>query len=402
MSTWSEERRKNQAAEAAERRKDKDADLDRRLKAEAAQRKQQQDARAAREAEKRRKKRERKAARKARIDWVANNTDLAAAMTVMACGMIPAFYFQLDALTDAGVFAGLAALLAFMLEAGAWAGTAGEVKALKAGRAVWPYKVAVWSFTATAASVNFAHGLETAWWLGAILAASSIVPVALFHMVMAGRHKAKPKPKPDPERKKRERHQRNRRKHHPRVADVADRLVSAAPFGTLAWEEAFAAAWSIVHGTTKPGMTPELHVIAARSQARIAAAVEPPKKEKEGIRAAILERLNDPLPDGSPVLESGGATTPVSKRPKGRTTRFPSGEEGVRNLADEKAKEAALAERLPETHELADELALRGRELSARQISKKLHIRLADAKTLRDWALAERAEPRIPAVNGSH
>lgn len=402
MSTWSEERRKNNAADAAERRKDRDADLDRRLKVDAERRKQEQAARAARDAEKRRKKRERKAARKARIDWIVNNTDLAAAMTVMACGMIPAFYFQLDALTEAGVFIGLAALLAFMLEAGAWAGTAGEVKALKAGRAVWPYKVAVWSFTATAASVNFAHGLDTAWWLGAILAASSVVPVALFHMVMAGRHKAKAKPKPDPQRKDRERHEKNRRRHHPTVANLADRLVSAAPFGTFAWEEAFVAAWSIVHGTNKPGMTPELHAVAARSQARIADAVEPPKRDKEGIRAAILERLNDPLPGQSPVLETGAPTTPLGKRRKGRTTRFPSGEEASPNLADEKAKEAALAERLPEVHDLADELAVKGRELSARQISKKLHTRLTDAKTLRDWALSERPAVRIPAVNGSH
>jgi hypothetical protein len=399
VSSWAEERRRNNAADRAENRKDADAALDRRLKAQEALRAQRRDDKATRDAEQRRKKRERRAAWKQRTDWVATNTDLAAALAVMVAGMIPAFYFQLDALMGAGVFAGLAALLAFMLEAGAWAATAGEVKALKAGRAVWPYRIAIWTFTAAAASINFAHGLGTAWWLGAILAASSIVPVALFHMVMAGRHVAKPK---DATAKARARHEKKRRKHHTDVADLADRLVSAAPFGTLSFEDAFAAAWSIKHGTAKPGMTPELHAVATRSQARLAEALELPKADAKSVRAALLERLTDPLPGTSPVIETGAVTLPVSKRPKGRTTRFPSGKQAPSNLADEKAKEAALAERLPEVHDLADELAVKGRELSARAISKKLHIRLVDAAELRDLAVAQRPGRRIPAVNGHH
>ncbi|MFC8273770.1 hypothetical protein ACFUJR_14855 [Streptomyces sp. NPDC057271] len=397
MSSWSEERRLNNAADRAESRKDADAALDRRLKAEEAARQRRREENAAAEAEKRRKKRERKAAWKQRTDWVAVNTDLAAALAVMVAGMIPAFYFQLDALTGAGVFAGLAALLAFMLEAGAWAATAGEVKALKAGRAVWPYRIAIWTFTTAAASINFAHGLEKAWWLGAILAASSIVPVALFHMVMAGRHKAKPK---DATAKARQRHEKKRRKDHPREARLADRLLSAAEYGTLSFEEAFNAAWSIVNGTAKLGMTPELHAAATRSQARLAQSLELPKTDGKAIRAALLERLTDPLPGRSPLLADGGESTPVSKRPKGRTTRFPSGKQASSNLADEKAREAALAERLPEVHTLADELAVKGRELSARQISKRIHIRLEDAAKLREMALAQRTPHRIPAVNG--
>lgn len=398
MSSWSEERRLNLAAEGAERRKNDEAALDRRLKAKAAQVKQARDERANREADKRRKKREQKAAWKARADWVAVNTDLAAALTVMVAGMIPAFYFQLNALMGAGVFAGLAALLAFMLEAGAWAATAGEVKAMKAGRAIWPYRIAIWSFTTAAASINFAHGMETAWWLGAILAASSIVPVALFHMVMAGRHAAKPKA--DPQVKARAKHEKRRRKHHPAVASLADRLQSAAEHDTLTFEAAFAAAWAIMHGTSKPGMTPELHAVATRSQDRLAQSLELSKGDAKSIRAALLERLTNPLPGGSPVLGDGGASTPIGDRPKGRTTRFPTGKQAPENLADAKAREASLAERLPDVHGLADELAVKGRELSARAISKKLRVRLVDAIELRDLALAERAGTRIPAVNG--
>ncbi|MFD6113619.1 hypothetical protein ACFWG0_26400 [Streptomyces yangpuensis] len=398
MSSWSEERRLNLAAEGAERRKDNEAALDRRLKAREAQAKLAREERANREAEKRRKKRERKAAWKARTDWIAVNTDLAAALAVMVAGMIPAFYFQLDALMGAGVFAGLAALLAFMLEAGAWAATAGEVKAMKSGRAVWPYRIAIWTFTTAAASINFAHGLGTAWWLGAILAASSIVPVALFHMVMAGRHIAKPKP--GPEVKGRAKHEKRRRKDHKAVADLADRMVSAAEYDTLDFEEAFVAAWAIIHGTPKPGMTPELHGMATRSQGRLAQSLGLTKNEGASIRAALLERLTNPLPGASPVLESEGASTPLKDRPKRPTTRFPSRKQAPSNLADKKAHEASLAERLPDVHDLADEMALKGRELSARAISKKLHIRLVDAAELRDLALAERSGTRIPAVNG--
>lgn len=398
MSSWSEERRLNLAAEGAERRKSDEAALDRRLKAKEAQVKLARDERANREAEKRRKKRDRKAAWKARADWVAVNTDLAAALAVMVAGMIPAFYFQLDALMGAGVFAGLASLLAFMLEAGAWAATAGEVKAMKASRAVWPYRIAIWSFTTAAASINFSHGLEKAWWLGGILAASSIVPVALFHMVMAGRHVAKPKA--GPEVKGRAKHEKRRRKHHRPVADLADRMVSAAEFDTLTFEEAFAAAWAIIHGTSKPGMTPELHAVATRSQDRLARSLELSKGSAKSIRAALLERLTDPLPGGSPILGEGGASTPIGDRPKSRTTRFPSRKRAPSNLADKKAREASIAERLPDVHGLADELAVKGRELSARAISRKLHIRLIDAAELRDLALAERAGTRIPAVNG--
>lgn len=400
MSTWREQRRLDNAADRAEARRDADAALERQLKAREAARKQRRDDQQARDADKRRKKRERKAAWKARTDWIAVNTDLAAALAVMVAGMIPAFYFQLDALINAGVFAGLAALLAFMLEAGAWAATAGEVKAMKAGRALWPYRIAIWSFTTAAASINFAHGLQTAWWLGAILAASSIVPVALFHMVMAGRHAAKPKP--DPKAKERARHEKRRRKHHPRVADLADRLLSAAEYGTLTFEEAFSSAWTILHGTKKPGLTPELHDVATRSQARLAEALEPPKGGAPSVRTALLERLTNPLPDPSPLFESGAATLPVKGRPKGRTTRFPSGKDASPNIADEKARQAALAERLPEVYALADELAVKGRELSARAISKHLHIRLADAAELRDLASARRSATRIPAVNGTH
>jgi hypothetical protein len=297
MSTWHEERRRNQAADADQRRKDKDADLDRRLKAQAAEDKRRREEQAAREADERRRKRERKAAWKARADWVANNTDLAASLAVMVAGMIPAFYFQYESLTDAKVFGGLAALLAFMLEAGAWAATVGEIKAMKAGRTVLPYRVAIWCFTTAAASINFSHGAEKALWLGAVLAASSIVPVALFHMVMAGRHAAKPKP--DPEAKARARHEKKRRKDHKDVVKLAEKLVSAAPYGALDFEDAFASAWEVKYGTRTPGMTPALHAQAHASRKALNDAFDAANGSPVSMRGRLLELLHPAPVSGS-------------------------------------------------------------------------------------------------------
>ncbi|MGW1088421.1 hypothetical protein ACWD4L_19370 [Streptomyces sp. NPDC002596] len=81
-----------------------------------------------------------------------------------------------------------------MLELGAWAATAGEARVLREHRRVAPYRVAVWSFAALAAAVNACHGSHDYGPADSIvLAASSIAPVALWHMVMAGRHSAKAK-----------------------------------------------------------------------------------------------------------------------------------------------------------------------------------------------------------------
>lgn len=366
MSSWREQRRLDTAADRAEARRDADAALDRRLKEREAARKQQRDDNAARDADKRRKKRERKAAWKQRADWVATNTDLAAALAVMVAGMIPAFYFQLDALMGAGVFAGLAGLLAFMLEAGAWAATAGEVKALKAGRTVLPYRIAVWTFTTAAASINFAHGWKTAWWLGLVLAASSIVPVALLHMVMAGRHKAKPK---NADAKARAKHEKRRRKDHKDVVKLARKLVSAAPYGALAFEEAFASAWEIKYGTRIPGMTPALHGQAHASRKALAAAIDAANGSPVSTRGRLLELLLPAPVKQFPTTESSQVVTDLPPAPKKPTMKA---EKGTR--------------RQPPAHRRS-----KGDSLPFHPVAKT------------EAALERGATPRrIPAVNGHH
>lgn len=98
-------------------------------------------------------------------------------------------------------------------------------------------------------------------------------------------------PKKRAEEKARAKHEKRRRKHHKTVADIADRLISAAPFGSLKFEDAWAQAWAIVHGTGKPGMTPRFHAYAVRSAAALDAALEPAPVDPVVIRRRILDHF---------------------------------------------------------------------------------------------------------------
>ncbi|MFF4746810.1 hypothetical protein [Streptomyces sp. NPDC001268] len=388
MSSWREQRRLDTAADRAEARRDADAALDRRLKEREAARKRQREDSAARDADKRRKKRERKAAWKQRADWVATNTDLAAALAVMVAGMIPAFYFQLDALMGAGVFAGLAGLLAFMLEAGAWAATAGEVKALKAGRTVLPYRIAVWTFTTAAASINFAHGWQTAWWLGLVLAASSVVPVALFHMVMAGRHKAKPK---TADAKARRKHHKGRKRKFKDVATRQKEILLAAPFGTITPEAAWAQAWWDKKGAP---LTVTADVIADRLDAEADVSYVLDRAERTPERLAVEHLLADIFGygggDGGPSGTSTGAPEggPRGGAPKARTALGGKGKRPVSGSADEAPVKPLEEGDLKAVRKLAEALGGVDR-LSARNVREAIGCRNEYALRLRDAVRSE-------------
>jgi hypothetical protein len=109
-------------------------------------------------------------------------------------------------------------------------------------------------------------------------------------------------PKKQAEEKARAKHEKKRRKHHKTVADIADRLISAAPYGSLKFEDAWAQAWAIVHGTSKPGMTPRFHAYAVRSAAALDAALEPAPVDPVVIRRRILDHFRrGPKSSGQPL-----------------------------------------------------------------------------------------------------
>lgn len=304
-------------AEREDRRRRQERE-DRRDREEAAERRREQEADRKRQAREERNaarakaKRERSATRRRWARAVLANGDVTATVVVMLCGMIPAVISQGRGLVHMHMGHLLGTLLPVMLEMSAWAATLGEARALRESRRVWPYRVAVWTSASLAAAINYREGLASYGLTGAvILAASSVGPVALWHMVMAGRHGAKAKrtkteiaaaKRAAAEEKAKAAHAKARRKHHPKVAEVADRLLSAAPYGSLAAETAWQQAWEAVHGAAAPGMTPELYAAAAAAKHRLGVAFELAPQETEQIRTRLLESFYGPTRTALPKL----------------------------------------------------------------------------------------------------
>jgi hypothetical protein len=114
-------------------------------------------------------------------------------------------------------------------------------------------------------------------------------------------------PKKRAEEKARAKHEKRRRRDHRSVAKIADRLMSAAPFGTLKAEEAWTQAWEIVHGTIEPGMTPKLHAQAHVARQALATAFDDANGSPVSVRARLLEILH---PTAAGRLQAPSKTAP--------------------------------------------------------------------------------------------
>ena len=108
------------------------------------------------------------------------------------------------------------------------------------------------------------------------------------------------------EQREQRRHARRRRRDHRTVAKLADRLLSAAAFGSLTAEDAWTRAWGIVHGTTEPGMTPKLHRYAVKSTTALAAARRPGAED-------LRERMSAGLRDVDWVLPTDTTVVPIRR-----------------------------------------------------------------------------------------
>lgn len=108
------------------------------------------------------------------------------------------------------------------------------------------------------------------------------------------------------EQREQQRHARRRRRHHGTVAKVSDRLLSAAPLGSLTTEDAWGRAWEIVHGTDEPGMTPRLHRHAVKSATSLATAKRPSDDE-------VRERITAGLRDVEWVLPTDTNVVPIRR-----------------------------------------------------------------------------------------
>ncbi|MFD5428513.1 DUF2637 domain-containing protein [Streptomyces sp. NPDC127084] len=413
-----EAKREEKRLAAEEKRKDTEAKAEQSRKDADAKRRQEQADKRARQQEKDRKQ----AARRAKVGkltgWLNRNPVTAFVGLVMVCSIVPAVISQVGALSDAGVFVLLAALLSAMLEGTAWALTFMGKAAEDAGRPAGKYRVATWVTAFLAAGVNYWHWSEALpghEWVAVVFAASSLIAIYLWDMKTHGSHgKTREERRREKARKK---HLAARRRHHKDIAAEADRLLSALPFESVTEEEAFATAWRIKKGA-EPGLSAEVYADATNARVALGAAFELGEHVRpELVRAGMLASLYNPLPhrlsEGIPTL---GPTVPLPalKRPsQGATALAGIGVHGSES-ASEKARENAsgkasgnagddasgngrrgrsdeeLEALLPDGLKTAAELVAEGNQISAAALSKRMGIRRDDARRLRDLVVAER------------
>jgi hypothetical protein len=323
MSSWSDERRRNQAAEAEQRRLDKDAAVERALKLRAAEddrrRANRQADKAERRAEKQQRRRDKRDRRRERAQaWAKNTTPgviyrrgTLALVTASALASLPAQIIH---------FAGISLMLLplpFALEGAAWVMAAGVAYADEKGLPPWVrwlLRGLCLGAAGYAAWINFGYGMETAPAVGYGLAAVSLLGPLFFEVRQwvttltfdAAERKRRANDKA------RAKHAKQRYKDHEDVVKLARRLVSAAPFGTLEFEDAFAAAWEIFYGTETPCMTPALHAQQLASRRSLTAAMDEANGTPISVRGRLLTRLH---PAPSVLLSLPGSSQVDSQMP---------------------------------------------------------------------------------------
>ncbi|MET9183476.1 hypothetical protein ABZX88_35475 [Kitasatospora aureofaciens] len=285
---WRTERRADRAAERAEDR------ADRKLAAEEARKD-----RAAAEARRRRDRADRAAKRADRFQaartWFASEGDTAFTILMILLSVTPAIASQVGAL--GGKTDELSAVsLALMLELGAWSATVGGTRALRDGRPVLPYRIAMWGCAAVAAGINVSHNGGPADWFALVMGAASLAGVAFWELRCVGRHGQSRRTREQrAEDRAKRRHQRRRRKHHRPIWESAQRILSGAPYGSLTADEAWAMAWQDVHGDLTPGRTGAMEVQRAASAKQLHEALHPRPAIVYPAPGAELEVL--PLPE---------------------------------------------------------------------------------------------------------
>jgi hypothetical protein len=292
VSSWFEERRADKAADAEERRKTRafEAKLarDERREEKKEQREEQ--------AQRRRDRAQRRQARAARREktLTPGNVYRKGTLALVAASALASLPAQVMHFVSISV---MLLPLPFALEGAAWVMAAGVAYADERKLPAWVrwlLRALSMSAAGFAAWINYDYGRHTAPAVGFGLAAVTLLGPLFFEVRQwvttlsfdAGERKRRT------EAKARARHEKERRRDHEDVVKLARQLVSAAPFGTLAFEEAFAAAWEIKHGTRLPGMTPALHAEALASRKALADAMDAANGSPVSVRASLLETLH--------------------------------------------------------------------------------------------------------------
>lgn len=299
---WNEQRRLDKAAAAEQKRKDADAEAERRLKLRAAEderrRANRQADKAEARAEKQQQRREKRERRRERAQAWTKNTrpgvvyqrGTLALVAASVAAALPAQIMHFAALSLWLVTLPLA------LEGAAWVMAAGVAYADEKNLPAWVrWLLRGLCLTAAgyAAWINYDYGMQTNPAVGYGLAAVSLLGPLVFEIrqwVMNLSFDAAEKKRRTAE-KDRAKHEKKRRRHHKDVTKLAERLVSAAPYGSLALEDAFVAAWEIFYGTATPGMTPALHAQQLASRKSLTDAMDEANGSRISSHAVLLQRL---------------------------------------------------------------------------------------------------------------
>ncbi|MFI1160221.1 hypothetical protein [Streptomyces sioyaensis] len=279
----------------------------------------------------------------------------------------------------------------------------------------WMLRGLVVACAAFAAHINYGYGLslegphglshQDASTVGAGLAAVTILGPAVFEIRQWVSTIAAATGSPD--ERDRRRHAARRRRHHRKVLRVANRLVSAAPFGALPAEDAWGRAWGIVHGCEEPSMTPDLHRQAVASAERMRTAQQPPtpaknaKKTSESAVNRSTAELEESTPAALAPVEV--APTPTAQEPApvvasiDRPVKVVAAAESRPRRATGRVPRSARAPRPQRTPEqLLDEARSAtadwpAEELTAEGIRKAVRTSPQKARGLRETLRAERS-----------
>ena len=312
MSSWFEERRADRREDAAERRRD---DEHRATLRRAERRKDREEAREVK-AQKRRDRAARRQARAARREktLTPGNVYRRGTLALVAASALASLPAQVAHFVRVSL---MLLPLPFALEGAAWVMAAGVAYADERKLPAWVrwlLRGLCLSAAGYAAWINYGYGVQTAPSVGYGLAAVSLMGPLFFEVrqwvTTLTFDAAERKRRADA--KARAKHERKRRRHHKDVVKLARRLVSAAPYGTVSFEDAFAAAWEIKHGTNLPGMTPALHGEKLASRKALAAAMDAANGSPVSTRGRLLELLH---PAPSALLSAPGSSQVDSQMP---------------------------------------------------------------------------------------
>lgn len=322
MSSWREERRADLVVEADERRKSKAFDAKLRRDERRKDREEAREVKAQERRDKAARRQARAARRKTLTPGNVYRKGTLALVLASAAASLPAQVMH---------FVGISVMLLpipFALEGAAWVMNAGVAYADERKLAPWVrwlMRGLAMSAAGYAAHINLAygrslegHGLSAAdaaavgWGLAAVTMLGPLFfEVRQWVLTLTS---ATTDPKRRAEEKARTTHEKQRRKNHKPVVELAETLVSAAPYGTLAFEEAFASAWEILYGTRTPGMTPSLHAQAYASRKALADAFDAANGSPVSNRARLLEVLHPAPVKALGVVAKSQVVTDLSPR----------------------------------------------------------------------------------------